>query len=216
MARIIGVADIQRNIRLANWKNTGLVQDLRSHIAKLPQLVIGDALDGAGIFHNAGIRHKNTGNIGPVFVYIGPQCRCRQSTGHITSATAEHLNMAIRHDAVKTWNDYAAVFCYAAKRFVGMLPVNLAIEGKLEPFGGIEKIKAEVFRHKAGSEIFAAGDQLILADALLHLFIKGQKLFIDISRKATIGHNGTIALHHHAEYPFGADAVLKMGIAKVK
>ena len=43
-------------------------------------------------------------------------------------------------------------------RFVGMLPVNLAIEGKLEPFGGIEKIKAEVFRHKAGSEIFAAGD----------------------------------------------------------
>ena len=66
--------------------------------------------------------------------------------------------MAIRHDAVKTWNDYAAVFCYAAKRFVGMLPVNLAIEGKLEPFGGIEKIKAEVFRHKTGSEIFAAGD----------------------------------------------------------
>ena len=53
----IGIADIKRDIGLTNRENAGFVQHLRTHIAQFAQLVIGNALDGTGIFHNAGVRH---------------------------------------------------------------------------------------------------------------------------------------------------------------
>ena len=124
--------------------------------------------------------------------------------------------MAIRHDAVKAGNDHAAILCDAAKRFVRMFPVNLAIEGKLEPLGSIEEIEAEVFRHEAGSKILPAGDQFILADALLHFLVEGRKLLIDIRGEAAIGRNGAVALRHHAEDAFGTDAVLQMCVAEIE
>ena len=52
-----------------------------------------------------------------------------------------------------------------------MFPIDLTIKGELQPVGGIEEIEAEVFRHEAGGKVFAAGDQFILTDALLHFFV---------------------------------------------
>ena len=176
MLRFVGIADVQRDIRLPYRKDAGFVQHLGAHVAQLPQLAVGDALDGPGVLHDARIRHQDPGNIGPVFVHIGRKRRRCQSAGHIAAAAGQHPDMAIRHHAVKARNDDPALPGDTAQHFVGMLPVDLTVKGKLQPVGGIQKVIAQILRHQTGREIFPAGNQLILADPLLHFPVKDVKL----------------------------------------
>lgn len=64
-------------------------------IAQLPELVVGDLGDGLGIVYDPGVRHQDTGDIGPVFIDVGIQGRSGQGTRDIAAATGKGLDLAI-------------------------------------------------------------------------------------------------------------------------
>ena len=74
-----------------------LVEHLRSDIAELPQLGVGDALDGAGVLHDLGVGHEEAGDVSPVFVDVGVSAAAARAPVISAAAAGEGLDAAVGH-----------------------------------------------------------------------------------------------------------------------
>ena len=80
---LVRVADVDRNARLSHRENGILMKHACPHIGQLPQLLVGDGLNGLGILDNPGIRNQKAGYIGPVLIQIRLHGQSHQRTGDI-------------------------------------------------------------------------------------------------------------------------------------
>ena len=101
MVGLVGVADVDGDVLLADGENGHLVQHLCADIGKLAQLVIGDTFDGLGVVNDAGVCHQNAGNVGPVFVDVCIECCCGQSACDVGAASREGLDPAMIQRVLK-------------------------------------------------------------------------------------------------------------------
>lgn len=212
----VGVADVERDILLAHGEDRALVQHLRADEAQLTQLVIGDALDGQRVGHDAGVGHKDAGHVRPVFVHVGIECRGRERAGDVAAAAGKGADLAVGRHAVKAGDDNAAPVGQPPERGVGRLLVDRAVKLKAHPQLRVQKRVAEVVRHEQGGEIFAARHELLFRDAGAHLPAQHVELGLDIDVQAAFVADGDVAIADHLKDGVAVHAVLQVRVAQVQ
>ena len=192
------------------------MEHLRSDIAELPQLGVGDALDGAGVLHDLGVGHEEAGDVGPVFVDVGVQRRRRQSAGDVAAAAGEGLDAAVGHGPVEAGDHHPAAGGGAAQGLVAGGLIHGAVQPEAEPADAVQKIVAQIVRHEAGGEVLAPAHQLVLTDATVHLLPQGGELRLQRCGQVQLVPDGEIAAADHVEHSVTADAILQVGVAQIQ
>ena len=125
------------------------MEHLRSDIAELPQLGVGDALDGAGVLHDFGVGHKEAGDVGPVLVDVGVQRRRRQSAGDVAAAAGEGLDAAVGHGTVEAGDHHPAAGGSAAQGLVAGGLIHGTVQPEAKPADAVQKIVAQIAMRRA-------------------------------------------------------------------
>ena len=213
---VVGVADVERDILLAHGEDRALVQHLRADEAQLTQLVIGDALDGQRVGHDAGsaIRMPDTS---VQFSYTSASSAAAASAPVMSLPPREKgADLAVGRHAVKAGDDNAAPVGQPPERGVGRLLVDRAVKLKAHPQLRVQKRVAEVVRHEQGGEIFAARHELLFRDAGAHLPAQHVELGLDIDVQATFVADGDVAIADHLKDGVAVHAVLQVRVAQVQ
>ena len=85
------------------------MQDARTHVRKLSQLLVGNAGDGLSLGHNARIGRIEARNVGPVLVQVGTKALGQDRTRDIAATTVEQLDLALTRRAVEARHNEAAL-----------------------------------------------------------------------------------------------------------
>ena len=213
----VGIADVQRDILLADRENGALMEHLGTGVAQFPQFVVSNLGDGLGILHNPGIRHQNAGNVGPVFIDGGIQCCGGQGAGDITAAPGEGLDVAVGHQAVEAGDHGTVAPVEVLQRRIGLFLVHGAVEIEPDPVSRIDEVEAQEACHQLGGEILAPADQFILGyglgiDALFQRF----EFCIQIQINVQLLPDLQIPGSDHLKNTGAVHAVLGMGKAQVQ
>ena len=192
------------------------MEHLRSDIAELPQLGVGDALDGAGVLHDLGVGHEEAGDVSPVFVDVGVQRRRRQSAGDVAAAPGKGLDRAVRHGAVKARNHYPAAADRVTQRLIGSFLIHRAVQLEFQPQFAVQKVIAQIICHQPGGEILAPAHQLILTDALVHFPAQRLKFRLQIGFQFQLVPDVQIPPPNHVEHVVAGYAVFQMRIAQIQ
>ena len=107
--RRIGVLDDQRNACLAHGEHSFLVQNARTHVRKLAQLLVGNARNGLSLGNNTRIGRIEARDVSPVLVKVGAQALSQDRARDIAAATIEQLDLALTRRAVETGHNKAAL-----------------------------------------------------------------------------------------------------------
>ena len=179
--RGVGIADVQRDVLLPHGEDGALVKHLGPGIAQLPELVVGDLGDGLGIVYDPGVRHQDTGDVGPVFIDVGIQGRSGQGAGDIAAASRKGLDLAIGQLTVESGDHHTNAVHLIAQSLVAGLLVHGAVEAELDPVCRIHEFEAQIVCHKPGGEVFAPAGQLVLGYGLIvQLGLQVRKLRLQI------------------------------------
>ena len=216
MLRLIGVADVQGNILLPHREDGPLVKHLGSDVAQLPQLRVGNALNGQRVLHNPGVRHEEARHIRPVFIHIRVQGRRRQGAGDVAAAPGKGLDAPVGHSAVKARDHHPPAGGRPGQDLVALLLVHRAVQVKLQPQLAVQEVVAQVVRHEPCREIFAPAHQLVLADACVHLLAQGGKLRFQVRFQPQVVPNLHVSRADHVEYRIAGHPVFKMCIAQIQ
>ena len=175
--RRVGVLDDQRNTGLAHGEHGLLVQDARTHVRKLAQLLVGNAGDGLGLGHNARVGRIEARDVGPVLVQVGTQALGKNGTGNVAATTVEQLDLALAGRAVETGHDKAALLAILLHQLGRAVHAERTVMMERHDRRGIQERQAQILGHEAGGEVLAAllGGVATRAGALG----KGRKLLAD-------------------------------------
>ena len=212
---LVGVADIQGDVLLPHRRDGALVEHLRADVAQLPQLGVGDALDGAGIGDDLGVRHQEAGHVRPVLVHVGVQRGRRQRAGDVAAAAGEGVDGAVGQHAVEA-GDHHTPPGGAAQRLIACLLVHSAVHAEAEPQAAVQKVEAQIVRHNAGGEVFAPAHQLVSGNALVHPPAQGVEFLLQRRGQPQLIPYLQVAAANHVKDPVAADAVLQMCVAQVQ
>ena len=192
------------------------MEHLRPDVAQLPQLRVGDTLDGLGVLYDLGVGHEEAGHIRPVLVHIGVQRCRRQRTGDVAAAPGKRMDAAVGHGPVEAGDHHPPPRRGAAQVLVAGLLIHRAVQPELQPQGAVQKVVAQIVRHQLRREILAPGHQLVGADALVHLSPQGVELRLDGCCQSQRIPDTHIAGADHLINGVAADAVLQMRVAKIQ
>ena len=140
--RRVGVLDDQRNTGLAYGEHGLLVQDARTHVRKLAQLLVGNAGNGLGLGHNARIGRIEARDVGPVLVQIGAQALGQNGTGNVAAATVKQLNLALAGRAVEAGHDKAALLAVLLHQLGGAVHAERTVMMERHDRRGIQERQA--------------------------------------------------------------------------
>ena len=143
------------------------MKDAGTHVGKLAELLVGDALNALGVFRKLGVCRENTRNVGPVFINVGIQEFGEIRARYVGAAAGEQVDVSVGICAVEAGNNDASVLieCGADASFA-FDNVELAVVGEADDVSGIHEGISEVAAHQTRAEIFAAADQAVLIDIL--------------------------------------------------
>ena len=192
------------------------MQHLRAHVAQFAQLVIGDALDGVGVFDYARVCHEYAGNIRPVFVDVRSERRRGKRTRYVAAAAGENADAAVGHCAVKAGGDDFSACGEALKLRIGALGVDAAVKGKLQPQLRVEKIIAEEVRHQKRREIFSARDELVLGYAAFDLAAQRREPCVNVNAELKLRAYLAVTLRYHLKHRIAAHAVFLVRMAQIQ
>ena len=213
---LVRVADVQGDVLLAHGEDRPLVEHLRADVAQLAQLGIGDALDGLGILDDARVGHQEAGHVRPVLIDVRVERGRGQRAGDVAAAAGEGLDRAVGHDAVKAGHHDAAAGGRVLQRLIARLLIDGTVETELQPHSAVEEVEAQIVGHQLRREIFAARDELVLTDPLIHLPAQGGELALEVGPEPQLVADGEIAVADHLIDPVAADAVLQVRVAQIQ
>ena len=170
---VVGVTDVGGDTGTMHREHAILVQNASAHVGKLAQLAVGDVADGAGIRHDAGIRHQKAAYIGPVFIQLRIGSTSHDGTGDIATATGEGFHLAASNAAVETGNDGTIHMLEGRSHHgVGQLAVKGAILGEEHQLLGIKEGVAQIVSQQETIEVFAAAGHVVLGHAQLDFLLQ--------------------------------------------
>ena len=137
------------------------MQDARTHVRKLAQLLVGDASDGLSLGHDARIRRIEARNVGPVLVQVGTQALGQNGTGNVSAATVEQLNLALAGRAVEAGHDKAAPLAVLLHQLGGAVHAERTVMMERHDRRGIQERQAQVLGHEAGGKVLATAHELL-------------------------------------------------------
>ena len=159
--RRIGVLDDQRNTGLAHGEHGLLVQDARTHVRKLAQLLVGNAGDGLSLGNNTRIGRIEARDVGPVLVQVGTQALGQDRAGDIAATTVEQLDLALTRRAVETGHNKAALLTVLLHQLGGAIHAERTVVMERNNRRGIQERQAQVLGHQASGEVLAAAHKLL-------------------------------------------------------
>ena len=166
-ARVVRAArifDVDGDIRLPHRKHGILMQHLRAHVGKLPQLLVGDAADGPGIPHNAGIRHQEARHVGPVFIELRVRSPGDQGPRDVAAAAGEGEDLPLFPAAVEA-RDHG--IGHRGKplldQAVGLRRVQNPVRVKAYQLRAVRKGPAQVLSQQEGADVLPAAGAVIPA-----------------------------------------------------
>ena len=213
---LVGVADVQRDILLPNGEDGPLMEHLRADVAQLPQLRVGDALDGQRITDDPGIGHEEAGHIRPVFIYIRVQRRRRQRAGDVAAAPGEGLDGPVGHGAVKAGDHDPSAGGRTGEGFIAGLLVHGAVQIEFQPQLTVQKVVPQIVCHELRGKVLAPAHQLVLADALVHFAAQSVKLRLQIGLQPQVVPNFHVAGADHIKHIVAGHAVFQMRMAQIQ
>ena len=176
MIGLVGVADIGGDAGPVNREHRVLMQHGCAHMAQLPQLLIGNGGNLGRAVDHPGIRHQETGDIGPVLIHVSMDRTGNQGTGDITAAAGKGADLAVFLRPVETGhNGGLPVAQGGGELILGPFVIQGPVVIKDDPIGGVHKAPAQIISHQQSAEILPAAGTPVSphagGDALLH-FIK--------------------------------------------
>ena len=195
MIRLVGIADIGGDAGLVYREHRILMQDGSTHVAQLPQLLIGDGGNFRWVFNDPGVRHQETGNVGPVFIHIGIHRTGNQGTGNIAAAAGEGADFTIVLGSVETGhNGRLAVLQEGRELFLGFLIVQGAVIVEENSVNGVDETPSKVIGHEDAAEVFAAAGAPVLALAAGNALLYFIQFGIDIHFQVQTAGDGQITI----------------------
>ena len=161
--RAEGVADADGNARAAHGEDRFAVQDVRAHVGKFPQFLIGHFADALGRRDDARIAGEKAADVRPVFVQGGAHRPRHDRAGNIASAPGKGLYLSVRARPVKAGNDRVRVPAERRRGLYVRLVVQRALRRKKDDVLRVHERPAEQGGHDARGEIFPAGSAVIPA-----------------------------------------------------
>ena len=157
--RVVGIPDPYRDAGLADGEDRLILEDAGAHISQLPQFAVGNPLNRFRVFDDPGIRHQETGDIGPVFIDRRLNPAGNDGSGDIRTAARKSLNPTVGQGAIKTGDNSPRVFGQAfADRFPGALGVVGPVGIKKDNLRRVNKIIPQKFsQDQAAKELPPAG-----------------------------------------------------------
>ena len=216
MVGLVGIADIQGDVFLPHREDGPLVEHLGADIAQLPQLRVGDALNGQRVLHDAGICHEEARHIRPVFIYIRIQCRRRQGAGDVAAAPGKGPDASIGHGAVKARDHHSPPGGHPGQDLVALFLVHCAVQVKLQPQLTVQEVIAQIVRHKLCREVFAPAYQLVLADARVHFPAQGVKFRLQVGLQLQVIPDLYVPGTDHVKHAVAGHAVFQMCVAQIQ
>jgi len=213
---IVGVADVQGDIFLPDGEHRALVQHLRAQVTQLTQLAVGDAADGFGVLHDAGIGHQDTGHVRPVLIYVGVQRRRCQRAGDVAAAAGQGHHPAVGHSPVEAGDHHPLAVRRLPQRLIAGFLIHRAVKLEPQPQRRVQKGIAQILRHQPGGEIFAARGQILLVRfTAAHPLPQSVELRRQIEGQAAVVGDLLIPLADQGENFLAADAVFQVGAAQI-
>ena len=143
-----------------------LVQDGGSHVAQLPQLLVGDGGNLPGIFHNAGVGHEEAGHIRPVFIHVRARSPGHDGAGDVAAAAAEGMHLAVGLGAIEAGHyGGLAVRKGGGHQGLGGLAVEIALFVKAHGLRRVQEPPAQIVRQEHAVEILAPAGAVVGAFA---------------------------------------------------
>ena len=102
------------------------------------------------------------------------------------------------------------------QRLIARLLIDGTVETELQPHSAVEEVEAQIVGHQLRREIFAARDELVLTDPLIHLSAQGGELALEVGPEPQLVADGEIAVADHLIDPVAADAVLQVRVAQIQ
>ena len=185
MVRLVGITDIGGDAGFVYREHRVLMQDGGTHVAQFPQFLIGDGGNFRRVFYDPGIRHQETGNVGPVFIYVGIHRTGHQGAGDIAAAAGEGAYFTVCLGTVETrHNSRFAVRKEGRELFLGLLIVQGAVIVEENAVNGIHETPSQVVSHQDTAEVFTAAGAPVLAlaggDSLLHFIQFGVNIHFQV------------------------------------
>ena len=167
IVRTVGIADVDRDSRIADREDRILMENGCSHVGKLAKLLVGDRFNHARILNKTGIRHQKARNVGPVLVKIGVYRACNDRARDIRAAAREGLDRTVRHASVEARNDGAIMLLQdRGKNDIGFLGIKITVLAEEDILLRINEIKAKVICENNSVQILAAAGDVVAPRAM--------------------------------------------------
>ena len=180
-----GILDADGDIRLAHGEDGLAVENVRAHVGKLAQLLIGKRADGHGVFDDAGIARKEAAHVRPVLIERCPRRARHDGARDIRAAAGERLDLSVRALAVKARDERLRLPRKSAgKELEGAGAFQLARCVELDDVARVDERDAQKRRHDAPRKVLPAGrrkvGRLFLFDRLFRLLQDAPDVEIDL------------------------------------
>ena len=168
--RSVCVFDINRNSLFTNREDRIFMKNGCTHIRKLSEFSVGNALDHFRIFNNTRVCYQETGNICPVFIEVCLNSLCHKRTGHIRAASGESFNFSIFTSAIKSRDNGTFTFCQLfGQKSVCLLGIQISVLIKTNHICCIYKFITQICCHYLTIEKFSSGCCIICACLCLEI-----------------------------------------------
>ena len=190
---LVGVADVGGDTRTVYGEHAVLVQYACAHVAQLSQFTVGDVADGLCAGHDAGVSHKETAHICPVFVHLSLCGTGDDGAADIAAATAESMNFFFKAAVEAGDNGLLGVLEQRGQGVVGTFTVERAILIEEDKVLGVKEGVIQIVRQKQTVEVFAAAGAIVAACTVGNILRHFIQINVDIDLKLQFFGDLTVA-----------------------
>ena len=141
-----------------------------THIRKLSEFSVGNALNHFRIFNNTWVCYQETGNICPVFIEVCLNSLCHKRTGYIRTSSGESFNFSIFTSAIKSRDNGMFTFCQLfGQKSVCLLGIQISVLIKTDHICCIYKFITQICCHHLTIEKFSSGCCIVCACLCLEI-----------------------------------------------
>ena len=177
--RGIGITDIDGNPLLTDRENSILMQYRCSHIGKLPKLSIGNYLNPLGAVNDSGVCNQETGNIGPVLIYISLYSLGNDGARYVRASSGEGLYPAVGKGTIKSRNYCILAVSQSCRQYsICLLRIKFTVLIKENNGCCINKLISQIICHDDSVQILTPGSRIIASGFFLKVLLDGNKFLV--------------------------------------
>ena len=156
MIGLVGVPDIGRDTGPVHREHGVLVQHRGTHVAQLPQFLIGNGRNLRRPVDDPRISHQETGYVRPVFVHVSSDSPGDQRPGDIAAAAGKGHDLPILPCAVKSRHHGGmAVLQQLGEQLLGLVVIQGSVIMEADAFRGIHEFPSQIIRHQQPAQVFS-------------------------------------------------------------